>query len=217
MQNLANFPGNYLVRGDMCPHGMTAQDEHGEGLVLKPTGWMTNSWFIAEEVGVRCDNLYKSIPGDRHRHVHLVSGKARACQVYPVSLCLRILRGLYRQLSDDRLILQRQIGTVCNEEITDNGEFTDNNWEGFEASWHGSEETFAATRPVCYDDISGAPLPEELVEAAVGEEMAEYHKHMVYEKVPIAQCLERTGKKPIGVRWVITNKGTMPTPIFGHD
>ena len=46
-----------------------------------------------------------------------------------------------------------------------------------------------------------------MVEKAIGEEMAEYSKHNVYSKVPISQCLERTGKKPIGVRWVIVNKG----------
>ena len=42
--------------------------------------------------------------------------------------------------------------------------------------------------------------------------MAEYTKHQVYEKVPIAQCLERTGKKPIGSGWVITNKGDDASP-----
>ena len=34
----------------------------------------------------------------------------------------------------------------------------------------------------------------------------------VYTKVPIEQCWERTGKKPIGVRWVIVNKGDDESP-----
>ena len=37
--------------------------------------------------------------------------------------------------------------------------------------------------------------------------MAEFRKHQVYSKVPIEQCLERTWKNPIGVRWVDVNKG----------
>ena len=58
-----------------------------------------------------------------------------------------------------------------------------------------------------YDDISGAPLPTELVENAIKEEMAEHSKHEVYVKVPIDECWRVTGVKPIGVRWVIVNKG----------
>ena len=33
-----------------------------------------------------------------------------------------------------------------------------------------------------------------------------------YEKVPVAQCLAETGKKPIGTRWVDTNKGDATCP-----
>ena len=29
----------------------------------------------------------------------------------------------------------------------------------------------------------------------------------VYTKVPIDQCWQRTGKAPIGVKWVVNNKG----------
>jgi hypothetical protein len=37
--------------------------------------------------------------------------------------------------------------------------------------------------------------------------MDEYKKHGVYKKVPIKDCWNKTGKKPVGVRWVIVNKG----------
>ena len=29
----------------------------------------------------------------------------------------------------------------------------------------------------------------------------------VWDEVPVAECLERTGKKPLGSRWVDVNKG----------
>ena len=74
---------------------------------------------------------------------------------------------------------------------------------------HGSdrESRDAGNDVIYYDDISGAPLKTELVEDAIQEEMDQYRSHEVCTKVPIAQRYERTGKKPVGVRWVIVNKG----------
>ena len=50
--------------------------------------------------------------------------------------------------------------------------------------------------------------------AARIEEMEEFRKHGVYIKVPIKECMERTGKKPIGVRWVDINKGDHVSPEY---
>ncbi len=41
-----------------------------------------------------------------------------------------------------------------------------------------------------------------MVMEARAEEMKEFKKHKVYTKVPLSQCWARTGRKPIGVRWV---------------
>ena len=181
MVRFMNQAGLYMVRGDMCPHGMTSVDEYGTAPVLKPTGWLTNSYFISEEVGQRCTNLYE---GGQHRHVHLVSGKARAAQIYPVKLCLSILRGLRNQLVDDRLMHKTYIGSVCCEETNIPSDFNGCSWEDF----NDGVEPKCLGSPVdgevqYYDDISGAPLPTELVENAIKEEMAEYAKHEVYEFV----------------------------------
>ena len=62
--------------------------------------------------------------------------------------------------------------------------------------------------------MSGEPLNPEGVWAARKEELAEVHEHHVYKKVPISQCLERTGKPPIGTRWVDINKGDNVHPEF---
>jgi hypothetical protein len=52
---VAAMDGVMTVRGDQCPYGQTSKDELGEGLVLKPTRWMTNDTGIAavEEVSKR--------------------------------------------------------------------------------------------------------------------------------------------------------------------
>ncbi len=42
--------------------------------------------------------------------------------------------------------------------------------------------------------------------------MSEVKKHKVYVKVPISKCFDKTGKEPIGVRWVDSNKGDEENP-----
>ncbi len=42
--------------------------------------------------------------------------------------------------------------------------------------------------------------------------MEEFRKHGVHVKVPLSQCRGRTGKEPIGVRWVDVNKGDKVHP-----
>ena len=65
-----------------------------------------------------------------------------------------------------------------------------------------------------YDSISGEWLDTELVQAARKEEMAEVKKHKVYEKVDVKECYDRTGKAPIGTRWVDVNKGDAVHPEY---
>ena len=44
--------------------------------------------------------------------------------------------------------------------------------------------------------------------------MKEFRKHDVYSKVPIKECLEKTGRKPIGAKWVDVNKGDERRPEY---
>ena len=44
------------VKGHMCAQGMVSRDLEGEGLVLKPTGYLTSSPEIADEVSAKCTN-----------------------------------------------------------------------------------------------------------------------------------------------------------------
>ena len=58
------------------------------------------------------------------------------------------------------------------------------------------------------------PLDPLLVRRAREEDMKEFNKHGVYVKVPLRECFERTGKKPIGVKWVDINKGDEEKPEY---
>ena len=62
------------------------------------------------------------------------------------------------------------------------------------------------------DDSTGSELRADKVAIAREQEMAEFRKHNVYTKIPLAQCWAQTGKKPIGVRWDDKNKGDENNP-----
>ncbi len=60
--------------------------------------------------------------------------------------------------------------------------------------------------------ISGEVIIEKLVDASRKVEMEMLKKYGVYEKVPIEECLEETGKGLVGVKLVDVNKGDKDNP-----
>ena len=65
-----------------------------------------------------------------------------------------------------------------------------------------------------WDNLSGKLLDTSRVQKARLEEMGELAKHGVYQKVPVSECWNRTGKGPIGTRWVDVNKGDDANPDY---
>jgi hypothetical protein len=68
------------VNFDFCRFDMKSKDEEGEGQVKKRTGIMSNSKALLEGL-----SQHNCLGG--HRHVHLMGGKAAACQRYPEKFC----------------------------------------------------------------------------------------------------------------------------------
>ena len=62
--------------------------------------------------------------------------------------------------------------------------------------------------------IPGAKLDPHRVAAARREEIDTLHHHQVYVKRSIRECIETTGKLPIGIRWVDINKGDDSDPEY---
>ena len=79
---------------------------------------------------------------------------------------------------------------------------------------HGEDPQVQPEEGEFWDSVSGVPLKPQLVKRAREEEMREFSKHGVYVKVPVKECLERTGRKPIGVKWVDINKGDEESPEY---
>ncbi len=67
---------------------------------------------------------------------------------------------------------------------------------------------------VLRDAASIEVMIKELAEAARKVEIESFKKHGVYEKAPIKECWEKTGKGPVGVEWVGTNKGDKEKPEY---
>ena len=98
----------------------------------------------------------------------------------------KIMRGMAKGMRTQGRLNPGEEGAVMAVE--------ENNWETF------------------YDNLSGSMLDPETVRRARKEEIAEVHKHRVYTKVPLEECYEKTGKAPIGTRWVDVNKGDSVHP-----
>ena len=64
------------------------------------------------------------------------------------------------------------------------------------------------------DDVKGGELMADKVWSARMEEMKYFRSRKVYDKVGLEECWQRTGKGPIGTKWVETNKGTISEPNY---
>ena len=96
IEEIQSYDDVQRVRTDMRQFGMASrQGGVGSALgpVLKPTGFLTNSKYIAKELSQRCPRY--------HEHVPLVGGRAAAAAIYPHKLCCAICKGLAAQIRAD--------------------------------------------------------------------------------------------------------------------
>ena len=157
---------------------MVIRDPSGTAPVYKPTGWMSNSPYILEELNQQCINN-KLPPDQRHRHASLEHGRARQAQVYPEQLCYSILRGLRRHMVAHGLCHVGSVGTVC-EDVEE----------------HEINMNIQQPYSQFYDNISGKPLNSKLVQQARAEEISGACGHEVWTKVPTSEAKVRTGRAP---------------------
>ena len=92
IENIPSQPALELIQGHICRFLMETHVE-GRGremqLVNKPTGFMSSSRYILDEMDKTCN-------GD-HIHTPLVGGKAAGAAIYPQALCEAICRGVAGQ------------------------------------------------------------------------------------------------------------------------
>ncbi len=185
------------VIGDQCQY----QQEAGTGApVKKPTKWMSNSPEVLKQLCKRCSGrggLCSRPQGGAHR---LCSGHvSRMAAVYPFELCRAILVGCRNQLQKDGIFVAELVGMHAPEEILDILELETNVEQIFNVRVQGK----ARYR----DEITGQPLIPELVHQARKKELDYFNSKGVWTKKLKAEAYSRTGKPPVTVRWIDTNKG----------
>ena len=190
MQELLNKKKVLKVDAHMCRFGMMSQDSQGPGLVLKPTSFMTNSAYLADELNKTCSNLTGATA---HRHIPVLGGRGKACQVYPDKLCKAICRGLWRQKAAQHKG-EYLLATVSCE--THGSTYAIPREEEEEGRWQQY-----------FDELTGYQLDPQLVQQARKEEMQFVHKMKLYDVTTTDECRQVTGKMPIKGRWIDINKG----------
>ena len=187
IEKLQAMDGVYTVQAPMCKCHMKAEDGQGVGLVRKETCYVTNSAEMAKALEGRCEG--------RHRHVHLINGRAREAQVYPPKLVNAILKGIKKELMNK--------GEISELSSITAGPSPD------ETSSEPTEHFFnpdVKTEGV-FDSVTGTPLKTDKVWEARREEMTWVKKQDLYEVVDEQVCWDETGRGPIGLKWVDRNKG----------
>ena len=194
--SLVKDPRCYLVKGPMCVWGMRQEDGEGMGFIRKETGWLTSSKHIASVLQRECPNQ-GSDEKKWHRHIHLIGGRAHHARVYPPKLCRAVLRGLRRQVEEDRGSGFQSLCAIVGGPFPAEPEMPDDViLEGF------------------WDDVNGGWLNEKDVRKARKEELEWMHTREVYRKVDLSECWDVTGKPPVSLRWVDTNKGSDMKPFI---
>ena len=124
--------------------------------------------------------------------------------------------GLVSQLKSDKVLKDGFIGVLGPEEEFHEGLATDCwNQLGVALQVGGSAASTTAPEEGIYiDDVSGCILDPKLVRQARLEELQEIHSFKCYQKVPISERIQVTGKKPIGCRWSDTYKGDEKAPKY---
>ena len=188
----------------MCAYGMMAKDEKGTAHVQKATRVMSSSEEVLKRVSRRCTN---EDGHSKHRHVQLISGRAKQAQVYPRAFGIAICQGVAAQRRLEILGMKaRPVMSIAEMKEISSAESAGCPSEALHEN-HG--ETWVA-----YDDVSGQQLDPSLMRQARCEEIKYFKEMGVYTKVDIGECWAATGKAPIAVRWVDINKGDSLNPNY---
>ncbi|CAK0899207.1 unnamed protein product [Prorocentrum cordatum] len=194
VKELVAHPGVFTVKGPMCRWGMKLTNPRSgqEEFVRKETGWVTNHPGLARRLQGTCSNVDGR--AEWHRHITLVGGIARFAKVYPPKLVEAVLEELKDTLDDVGELSTAQVqqsGPVPVDAAVPPGDWT--------SYW---------------DDVNGGYLEAGLVAQARAVEREWVKKQELIEIVPRSQAFAETGRPPIPLKWVDTNKGDAERPNY---
>ena len=182
----------------MCAFGLRAEDREGVGLAKKPTRILTNMPSIAAALDRQCSA--------DHRHVHLISGKAKMAAKYTDEFCSAVVNGIRVYLEYSGMIATCELLGIDVNELEDYSEDSgdlqpcQDQWDDQDIPFEFNDEGW------CVDDVRGGELPMDLVRAGRKAEMKGFSERCVYEVRPRSEA-EAKNARILGVRWVDTMKG----------
>ena len=177
-----------IIEFDQCMFGLMATDKDGSLKHCRRRSKLVSTMPTIESIfsGKLCQK--------EHEHAHLAEGEAHDTQRFPSQLCKAIVKAIKLQKKWDASGL-KLLATVDTEGETPAGVTSI------------PEEEMTNEFMEAWDDTSGESLDPAAALAARREEITYYKEMKAFTKVPISQCIARTGRQPIGVRWIDINKG----------
>ena len=185
------------------------------GCTMKPTRFISSAWALLEHLSRGCSRDHGHQTAVGRGHVTAAAeyparlSKAVLCGIdaqrlregrcppQPAVRSLRLGTGLYNLSPDARNKPMKVDCAILQDHVKDEEE---------ELQEYGS---FAES---VHDELTGEPLAASLVQGAREEECAFMEHWGVWEEVPVSECGRRTGRRPIGTRWVDVNKGDVHNP-----
>ena len=84
MTRLLQTPSVERAVSDQCEYGLMAANDSGDLVqAKKPTRWASNSKWMLSRLNRRCRGM--------HRHQHLLAGRSKKAQEYPIDLIVEIV------------------------------------------------------------------------------------------------------------------------------
>ena len=198
MKRLVQNQSSFITKVHMCAYGMKIPDKEGNEFVFKPTRFLTNSPLLAAQLERRCDKS--------HQHARLASNRTKQAAIYPPQLIEAICNGINEQIKADKL----DQNIVARIEYIEGSNVLAEVQKAIENAAKCHEEDHQDL--IAFDDVSGAELDPKMVQKARRDEIEYVRSMNLYTKVSISECLAKTGKKPIAVRWIDVNKGDAKNP-----
>jgi hypothetical protein len=186
-RRIANLKGVETVMAHQCQHGM--RDPRTGDPIKKPTRYMSNAPMILQELERTCSGRGGVCSNGRPHRV-CAGHAAKAAAIYPMQLCKTLIRGMKLQLERDH---HRHPDGV-----------------GMTGAWEPPTGIYSMTT----DDVTGQPLRPELVKESRKVELKFFEDKQVLRKVLRGTSMRVTGRAPIPIRWVDTNKGDDQQPEY---
>ena len=188
MERLAITKEVYKKTAEQCQCGLRTMGPRGSTPARKTASFLTNAFWIAQELSRRCPNM--------HTHQHMAGGRAKYVARYSPGLCKAMCRGLAQEVECKNLGIQAVLEikplmsvSLATKEIIDHAEEEQSHCQEWLQAW---------------DDVSGAELDSRIVQTAQAKELDYVRKKPVYIKIPRAEA-HRKNWKIIETEWIDTN------------